>query len=188
MSPDRHTKPFLLIDGDTTTKAVPRGWTLTSIGAWGGREAVVGYDPRRYDVIVVSQQIDNQTAHELFECGFRRQAGAPTAWQARLNRRIIHEGTWHECAAHAHDAIAYAHNHESRYGTTTSEGMEALLNLGAQAREDEPVAMTAYGLTVSVRPKGKTRAFWVRDRIEATRAALDQVPDQLGMPLDAPGL
>jgi len=57
--PGIYTEPFLLIEGDTTTKGVPRGWALTSIGAWGGREAAVGYNPRRFDVIVV--RIDSPT-------------------------------------------------------------------------------------------------------------------------------
>lgn len=182
-----HTEPFLLIDGDITTKAVPRGWTLTPSGAWGGREAVVGYDPRRNDVIVVSEGTDDQAVGELLECGFSRQAGAPAAWRARLNRRVIYEGTWRECAARAHGAIAYAHSNESHYGITTSEGAEALLKLGVQATEDQPVAVSANGLSVSVRPTGKARALWVRDRVEATRTVLDRESDRPGRAIDAAG-
>jgi hypothetical protein len=69
--------------------------------------------------------------------------------------------------------VAYAHEHESLYGSTRTEGAEALLRFGAQGIEGEAVSARAYGLSVSVWPKG-TRTLWVRDRPEATKAALDR--------------
>ena len=180
-----HTTPFVVLDGEAITETVPAGWVLAPVGAWDGREAIVVYDPRRYDVSV-SGRIDDRTVQELNESGWRQLAAAHAAWQARVNRRMVDEGTWQECAAQAHDAIAYAHDRESRDGMTTSEGVEALLKLGAQAREGEPVAVKAYGLSVSVRPKGQARTLWIRDRLEATTAALDRASDQPGIALDTP--
>lgn len=167
--------PYLIFDGDTTTRPLPEGWALQPIGSWDGRQAVVAYDPQRHDVLVSpdSPGDDTPATQDLRYGGWEPQTTSAAVWQTRVNRRIVAEGTWHDCADMAHDAVAYAHSNQSISGSTTTAGVAALLTFGAQAREGEPVAALAYGMSISVRPKGD-RTLWVQDRDELTRAALDR--------------
>jgi hypothetical protein len=181
-------KPYLIFEDEATTRPVPEGWALKPVGPWDGRDAVVAYDPQRYDVQVSPHSPNDDTfaAQDLRHCGWEVHATGPVVWQTRINRRIVEEGTWHDCAGMAHEAVAYAHGNESISGSTTTAGVVALLTFGAQAREGEPAAAVAYGLSVSVRPKG-SRSLWVRDRIEMARAALDRTA-HIGPDIEVPRL
>jgi hypothetical protein len=186
-------KPYLIFEDEPTTRPVPEGWALKPVGAWGGRDVVVAYDPQRYDVMVTPEAPDDDTfaVQDLRHCGWEPKDTGPHMWQTRVNRRVVAEGTWEECTTAAYEAVAYAHDRASltsAAGGTTTAGAAALLTFGARAQEDQAASASAFGLSVSVRPR-HTRTLWVRDRIEATRAALDRTahPSAPGLDVDPPG-
>ena len=116
--------PYMLLEGQPTTEPVPQGWAIEPVGSWDGREAVVVYDARRYDVAVLPDGSDDDThiVQDMRLCGWEPQMTGHALWQTRVNRRVIREGSWQECAHEALSAVAYALERRTTHAARSTSG------------------------------------------------------------------
>lgn len=65
---------------ETTTARMLEGWVAEPFGAWCGRAAVLAYDPRRHDVLVLRNRARHDVLDALVEAGWEPQVCDGRRW------------------------------------------------------------------------------------------------------------
>jgi hypothetical protein len=79
MGPRRPDGPFLRPE-PAPAPATPEGWVAAPFGRWQGRDTVVVYDPRRFDVLVMRSRARHDVLDGLTAAGWRPAACDGRSW------------------------------------------------------------------------------------------------------------